>query len=144
MCWYSTVPICGIAHGMNAYTGFDCTVLGMVVKQSSNQVVLMLTRAGSKFGDKTAYWSPLKPFLDNRAEKVLVLFPFIVLAQVKQLSKDYDNIAALVVDNGSGMGKASFVSDDASRAVFALIVCHIHHQGVMASMGQKYLYIEDV
>jgi len=30
----------------------------------------------------------------------------------------YDDIAALVVDNGSGMCKAGFAGDDAPRAVF--------------------------
>nr|WP_305880211.1 hypothetical protein [Pseudomonas sp. B26(2017)] len=33
-----------------------------------------------------------------------------------------DDVAALVVDNGSGMCKAGFAGDDAPRAVFPSIV----------------------
>ena len=35
-----------------------------------------------------------------------------------------DEVAALVVDNGSGMCKAGFAGDDAPRAVFPSIVGH--------------------
>uniref|UniRef100_A0A5F8HA19 Actin, cytoplasmic 1 n=1 Tax=Monodelphis domestica TaxID=13616 RepID=A0A5F8HA19_MONDO len=45
-----------------------------------------------------------------------------------------DDIAALVVDNGSGMCKAGFAGDDASRAVFPSIVGRPRHQGVMVGM----------
>ena len=48
-----------------------------------------------------------------------------------------DEIAALVVDNGSGMCKAGFAGDDAPRAVFPSIVGRPRHQGVMVGMGQK-------
>ena len=34
------------------------------------------------------------------------------------MSFTYDDIAALVIDNGSGMCKAGFAGDDAPRAVF--------------------------
>ncbi|VDO99596.1 unnamed protein product [Heligmosomoides polygyrus] len=43
-----------------------------------------------------------------------------------------DEVAALVVDNGSGMCKAGFAGDDAPRAVFPSIVGRPRHQGVMA------------
>uniref|UniRef100_A0A2K5N8Z1 Actin, cytoplasmic 1 n=1 Tax=Cercocebus atys TaxID=9531 RepID=A0A2K5N8Z1_CERAT len=54
-----------------------------------------------------------------------------------------DDIAALVVDNGSGMCKAGFAGDDASQAVFPSIVGRPRHQGVMVGMGQKDSYVGD-
>merc|ERR1712079_832426 len=48
-----------------------------------------------------------------------------------------EDVAALVVDNGSGMCKAGFAGDDAPRAVFPSIVGRPRHQGVMVGMGQK-------
>ncbi|KAF9470883.1 actin 2 [Pholiota conissans] len=47
-----------------------------------------------------------------------------------------DDIAALVIDNGSGMCKAGFASDDAPRAVFPSIVGHHCYDGVMVGMSQ--------
>merc|ERR1712089_27816 len=52
-----------------------------------------------------------------------------------------DEVAALVVDNGSGMCKAGFAGDDAPRAVFPSIVGRPRHQGVMVGMGQKDSYV---
>ncbi|MBZ3873924.1 Actin, cytoplasmic 1 [Sciurus carolinensis] len=54
-----------------------------------------------------------------------------------------DDIAALLVDNGSGMCKASFAGDDASRAIFPSIVGHLRHQGVVVGVGQKDSYVGD-
>merc|ERR1712107_249034 len=54
-----------------------------------------------------------------------------------------DDVAALVVDNGSGMCKAGFAGDDAPRAVFPSIVGRPRHQGVMVGMGQKDAYVGD-
>uniref|UniRef100_A0A803TFJ6 Uncharacterized protein n=1 Tax=Anolis carolinensis TaxID=28377 RepID=A0A803TFJ6_ANOCA len=51
-----------------------------------------------------------------------------------------NDIAALVVDNVSGICKAGFAGDDAPRAVFPSIVGHLRHQGVM---GQKDSYVGD-
>ncbi|KAI6243676.1 hypothetical protein M3Y99_00030200 [Aphelenchoides fujianensis] len=51
-----------------------------------------------------------------------------------------EEVAALVVDNGSGMCKAGFAGDDAPRAVFPSIVGRPRHQGVMVGMGQKDSY----
>merc|ERR1712198_611203 len=53
-----------------------------------------------------------------------------------------EDVAALVVDNGSGMCKAGFAGDDAPRAVFPSIVGRPRHQGVMVGMGQKDAYLE--
>ncbi|XP_048204732.1 actin, cytoplasmic 2-like [Perognathus longimembris pacificus] len=50
-------------------------------------------------------------------------------------------MAALVVDNGSGMCKAGFAGDDAPQAVFPSIVGCPRHQGVMVGMGQKDSYV---
>jgi len=54
-----------------------------------------------------------------------------------------EEIAALVVDNGSGMVKSGFAGDDAPRAVFPSIVGRPRHQGVMVGMGQKDSYVGD-
>ncbi|XP_070580864.1 actin-1-like [Ptychodera flava] len=54
-----------------------------------------------------------------------------------------EDIAALVVDNGSGMCKAGFAGDDAPRAVFPAIVGRPRHQIIMAGMGHKDSYIGD-
>ena len=45
-----------------------------------------------------------------------------------------EEIAALVVDNGSGMCKAGFAGDDAPRAVFPSIVGRPRHKGVMVGL----------
>ena len=47
-----------------------------------------------------------------------------------------DDIAALVVDNGSGMCKAGFAGDDAPRAVFPSIVGRPRHQ--VGGWGARY------
>merc|ERR1712131_255248 len=54
-----------------------------------------------------------------------------------------EEVAALVVDNGSDMCKAGFAGDDAPRAVFPSIVGRPRHQGVMVGMGQKDSYVGD-
>ncbi|KZV73612.1 actin-1 [Peniophora sp. CONT] len=54
-----------------------------------------------------------------------------------------DEIAAIVIDNGSGMCKAGFAGDDAPRAVFPSIVGRPRHTGVMVGMGQKDSYVGD-
>merc|ERR1712223_1236149 len=54
-----------------------------------------------------------------------------------------DEVAALVVDNGSGMCRAGFAGDDAPRAVFPSIVGRPRHKGVMVGMGQKDSYVGD-
>ncbi|KAJ8306244.1 hypothetical protein KUTeg_016789 [Tegillarca granosa] len=54
-----------------------------------------------------------------------------------------EDIAALVIDNGSGICKAGFAGDDAPRAVFPSIVGRPRHEAVMVGMGQKDSYIGD-
>jgi len=54
---------------------------------------------------------------------------------------DEDDVAALVVDNGSGMVKAGFAGDDAPRTVFPSMVGRPKHTGVMVGMGQKDSYV---
>ena len=67
-----------------------------------------------------------------------------VLLGFVNISKMCDeDVAALVVDNGSGMCKAGFAGDDAPRAVFPSIVGRPRHQGVMVGMGQKDSYVGD-
>jgi len=53
------------------------------------------------------------------------------------------DVAALIIDNGSGMVKAGFAGDDAPRAVFPSIVGRPRHKGVMVGMGQKDSYVGD-
>jgi len=54
-----------------------------------------------------------------------------------------DEVAALVVDNGSGMCKAGFAGDDAPRAVFPSIVGRAKMPGIMVGMDQKDSYVGD-
>ncbi|CAH3169733.1 unnamed protein product [Pocillopora meandrina] len=54
-----------------------------------------------------------------------------------------EDVAALVVDNGSGLCKAGFAGNDAPRAVFPTIVGRPRHQGVMVGLGQKDSYVGD-
>lgn len=60
------------------------------------------------------------------------LFRFVCGRKINMLlinlSEMDDEIAALVVDNGSGMCKAGFAGDDAPRAVFPSIVGRPRHQ----------------
>jgi actin beta/gamma 1 len=54
-----------------------------------------------------------------------------------------DEVAALVVDNGSGMCKAGFAGEDAPRSVFPSIVGRPKHPGIMVGMDQKDSYVGD-
>jgi len=54
-----------------------------------------------------------------------------------------EDVAALVVDNGSGMCKAGFGGDDAPRAVFPSIVGRPKMPGIMVGMDQKDSYVGD-
>ncbi|XP_076455935.1 actin CyI, cytoplasmic-like [Babylonia areolata] len=58
-------------------------------------------------------------------------------------SYDYDDVAALVIDNGSGMCKAGFAGDDAPRAVFPALIGRPKYQNVMVGMGHKECYVGD-
>ncbi|KAK3102959.1 hypothetical protein FSP39_015277 [Pinctada imbricata] len=57
--------------------------------------------------------------------------------------REEEDVAALVIDNGSGMCKAGFAGDDAPRAVFPALVGRPRYQNVMAGMGQKDSYVGD-
>lgn len=46
-----------------------------------------------------------------------------------------DEVAAIVIDNGSGMCKAGFAGDDAPRAVFPSIVGRPRHQVSLGPMS---------
>nr|XP_035108004.1 actin, cytoplasmic 2-like [Callithrix jacchus] len=52
-----------------------------------------------------------------------------------------EEIAALIIDNGSGMCKAGFAVDDTPRTMFPSIVRCPRHQSVMIGMGQKDSYV---
>jgi len=54
-----------------------------------------------------------------------------------------DEVAALVVDNGSGMCKAGFAGDDAPRAVFSSIIGRPKHRRCMVGMDEKDTYVGD-
>ncbi|KAF9194206.1 actin [Haplosporangium sp. Z 767] len=57
--------------------------------------------------------------------------------------KQGDDIAALVVDNGSGMCKAGFAGEDAPRAVFPSLVGRPRHNNVIIGLGQKDSFVGD-
>jgi actin-related protein len=60
---------------------------------------------------------------------VIDVYVLLVLFQYpKLLTMCDEEVAALVVDNGSGMCKAGFAGDDAPRAVFPSIVGRPRHQ----------------
>jgi hypothetical protein len=52
-------------------------------------------------------------------------------------NEGYDEVAALVVEAGSGMTKGGFAGDDAPRAVFPTIVGRPRHTGVMVREKRK-------
>lgn len=52
----------------------------------------------------------------------------MLINQLNQEKMCDDDVAALVIDNGSGMCKAGFAGDDAPRAVFPSIVGRPRHQ----------------
>ncbi|XP_037859921.2 actin, cytoplasmic 2-like [Chlorocebus sabaeus] len=52
-----------------------------------------------------------------------------------------EEIAMLLIDNGSSMCKVGFAGDDAPRTMFPSIVGCPRHQGVMVGMGQKDSYV---
>ena len=54
-----------------------------------------------------------------------------------------DDVAGVVIDNGSGMTKAGFAGDDAPRAVFPAITGRPRYQIVMTGMGGKDTYVGD-
>jgi actin beta/gamma 1 len=56
---------------------------------------------------------------------------------------DDGEVAALVVDNGSGMCKAGFAGDDAPRAVFPSIVGRPKMPGIMVGMDSMDSYVGD-
>jgi actin-related protein len=59
------------------------------------------------------------------------------------MSSSNDELNPVVIDNGSGMCKAGFASEDAPRAVFPSIVGRPRHVGIMVGMGQKDSYVGD-
>ncbi|OWF48763.1 Actin, cytoplasmic [Mizuhopecten yessoensis] len=54
-----------------------------------------------------------------------------------------EDVAAVVIDNGSGMCKAGFAGDDAPRAVFPAITGRPRYDAVMVGMGGKECYVGD-
>ena len=61
-----------------------------------------------------------------------------------------EDVAALVIDNGSGLCKAGFAGDDAPRAVFPSIVGHpkyqvnaSYHSSLLCRKDKKFLLIEN-
>jgi actin-related protein len=54
-----------------------------------------------------------------------------------------EDVAALVVDNGSGMCKAGFAGDDAPRSVFPSLIGRARQPGIMVGMEQRDAYVGD-
>jgi len=71
-----------------------------------------------------------------------ILLYLYTMAQQQQQG-DYDDVQAVVVDNGSGMCKAGFAGDDAPRAVFPSIVGRPKHSVGMIGMGNKDSFVGD-
>ena len=55
----------------------------------------------------------------------------------------FDEMLPIVIDNGSGMCKAGFASEDAPRAVFPCIIGRPKHPDVMVGMEQHDSYVGD-
>lgn len=67
----------------------------------------------------------------NSLGTLLIVYEICFQCWKYLLNKDgamEDEVAALVIDNGSGMCKAGFAGDDAPRAVFPSIVGRPRHQ----------------
>jgi hypothetical protein len=62
-------------------------------------------------------------FVKSAVTRLVFMFQY-----PKVLTMCDEEVAALVVDNGSGMCKAGFAGDDAPRAVFPSIVGRPRHQ----------------
>ncbi|KAG7368711.1 actin family protein [Nitzschia inconspicua] len=52
-----------------------------------------------------------------------------------------EDIAGIVIDNGSGMCKAGFSGEEAPRSVFPALVGRAKHRGIMLGMEQREAYI---
>ncbi|KAI9355660.1 actin actin-like protein [Zopfochytrium polystomum] len=61
----------------------------------------------------------------------------------RKMVQTLDDVAAIVIDNGSGMCKAGFGGDDAPRAVFPAIVGRPRYQGAMVGMAEKDSFVGD-
>eukprot|EP00534_Pseudo-nitzschia_fraudulenta_P016333 CAMPEP_0201252784 /NCGR_PEP_ID=MMETSP0852-20130820/67088_1 /ASSEMBLY_ACC=CAM_ASM_000632 /TAXON_ID=183588 /ORGANISM="Pseudo-nitzschia fraudulenta, Strain WWA7" /LENGTH=411 /DNA_ID=CAMNT_0047552523 /DNA_START=531 /DNA_END=1766 /DNA_ORIENTATION=+ len=59
------------------------------------------------------------------------------------MADDDEDVAALVVDNGSGMCKAGFAGDDAPRSVFPSLIGRARQPGIMVGMEQRDAYVGD-
>ena len=59
---------------------------------------------------------------------LLIRTSFVLLANSNYFIMCDDEVAAIVIDNGSSMCKAGFAGDDAPRAVFPSIVGRPRHQ----------------
>lgn len=59
------------------------------------------------------------------------------LSRISEQITMEEEIAALVIDNGSGMCKAGFAGDDAPRAVFPSIVGRPRHQVSEGFIGSR-------
>ncbi|KAI0955197.1 Actin-2, variant 4 [Taiwanofungus camphoratus] len=75
-------------------------------------------------------------------ESLSISVSHLILSHNSSANMD-EEVAAIVIDNGSGMCKAGFAGDDAPRAVFPSIVGRPRHQGVMVGMNQKDSYVGD-
>ncbi|PAV60819.1 hypothetical protein WR25_10325 [Diploscapter pachys] len=145
-----------------------CMLAGLTRTVGISKVVISakpkieLSRANSKLAvhaaatrmDQAAIFRPVR-FSQNRKFASSFVEKFVFVPKILKLITTFpadqqqeekmcdEEVAALVVDNGSGMCKAGFAGDDAPRAVFPSIVGRPRHQGVMVGMGQKDSYVGD-
>ena len=66
--------------------------------------------------------------VSNQSFNIASLSWFTAVLSQSKITMCDDDVAALVIDNGSGMCKAGFAGDDAPRAVFPSIVGRPRHQ----------------
>ncbi|KAH9392053.1 PREDICTED: actin-85C-like [Rhagoletis zephyria] len=55
----------------------------------------------------------------------------------------FEDMVAVVIDNGTGMCKAGYAGEDAPQCVFPSVVGRPRHRGIMVGMGQKDSYVGD-
>ncbi|KAI3485291.1 hypothetical protein L1887_51404 [Cichorium endivia] len=118
----------------------QCPLLDRIALAMRRVRLLQLGRTFASSGTTPADFS--YPNVLKLTPLLLCLF-YLPLQIARWISPRSDEVAALVIDNGSGMCKAGFAGDDAPRAVFPSVVGRPRHQGVMVGMGQKDSYVGD-
>ncbi|GBP45870.1 Actin, muscle [Eumeta japonica] len=129
-----------------ACTGLTCSRRHIIVKSAGRRAAGGRRRARAPCKARGAHAARARLYKRGAAVGAALAVSAAVRPSRRHSQTDKmcdDDVAALVVDNGSGMCKAGFAGDDAPRAVFPSIVGRPRHQGVMVGMGQKDSYVGD-